>query len=155
VYAVGDVTGGWMLSHAASAMGRVAAENIMGRRATFSSLAIPRGLWGVPEAASVGLTQEQAEEEGGEVIVGEFPYAVNGLAMARNDVEGIVKIVSETRCGEILGVHIVGPGATELLGEALLAMQLESTAAELGRGMRLHPTFSENLVDAARTMLGG
>ncbi|MBI5014478.1 MAG: dihydrolipoyl dehydrogenase [Deltaproteobacteria bacterium] len=154
IYAVGDVTGGWMLSHAATAMGRVAAENAMGRRATFSSLKVPRGLWGVPEAASVGLTQEQAEEEGGEVLVGEFPYAISGLAMARNEVDGTVKIVSEARFGEILGVHIVGSRATELLGEALLAMQLESTAAELGKGMRLHPTFSENLVDAARMMLG-
>ena len=155
VYAAGDVTGGWMLSHAATAMGRVAAENAMGQRSTFSAHTVPRGIWGSPEVGSVGLTEEQAEEEGMAVLVGEFPYAVNGLAMARGEGEGAVKIVSESRCGEILGVHIVGAGATELLGEALLAIQLESTAGELAKGMRLHPTFSESVVDAARMLLGG
>ncbi|GAB4283176.1 MAG: dihydrolipoyl dehydrogenase [Deferrisomatales bacterium] len=155
IYAAGDVTGGWMLSHAATAMGRVAARNALGGSATFASHLVPRGIWGVPEVGSVGLTEEQAEEEGFEVAVGEFPYAANGLAAAQGEGEGAVKIVSERRCGEILGVHIVGKGATELLGEALLAIQLEATAGEWARGMRLHPTFSESLVEAARSALEG
>ncbi len=155
VYAAGDVTGGRMLSHGASAMGRVAAENALGGSLTFSELRVPRGIWGLPEAGSVGLSEEEAEDEGIEVVVGEAAYAANGLAVARDETDGAVKIVADGRTGEILGVHIVGPGATELVGEALLAMDLEATVAELARGLRLHPTFSEALVDAARAALKG
>ena len=155
VFAAGDVTGGRMLSHAASAMGRVAAENALGGSRTFSELRVPRGIWGLPEVGSVGLSEEEAEDEGIEVVLGEAAYAANGLALARDELDGAVKIVADGRTGEVLGVHIVGPGATELVGEALLAMDLEATVAELARGMRLHPTFSEALVDAARAALEG
>ena len=99
-------------------------------------------------------SEEDAEERGLEVKVGEFPCSINGLAMARNELEGSAKIVSDAKHGEILGVHIVGTGATELIGEAVLAMQLEATANELARGIRLHPSFSETVVDAARAAAG-
>jgi dihydrolipoamide dehydrogenase len=154
IYAVGDVTGGWMLSHAASYMGTVAAENAMGQSTTFPSRLVPRGVWAFPEVGSVGLTEDEAEDQGIEVEVADLPYAVNGLAMAENEVDGSVKIVSDTEYGEILGVHIVGARATELIGEAVLAMQLEVTAQELAKSIRLHPTFSETLVDAARAAGG-
>jgi len=85
-----------------------------------------------------------------DVEVGVFPSAINGLAMSRNEMDGAVKIISDTRSGEILGVHIVGANATELVGEAVLAMQLEATASELAKSLRVHPTFSEAVVDAAR-----
>lgn len=155
VYAAGDVTGGRMLSHGATAMGRVAAENALGGSRTFPELRVPRGIWGLPEVGSVGLGEEEAEEEGIDVVLGEAAYTANGLAVARGETEGAVKIVADGCTGEILGVHIVGPGATELVGEAVLAMDLEATVAELARGIRLHPTFSEALVDAARAALGG
>jgi len=88
------------------------------------------------------------------VETGSFPYAINGLAMARNEMAGEVKVVFDPEFGEILGVHIVGAGATELIGEAVLAMQLEGTVKELAAGFRVHPTYSEAVVDAARDALG-
>jgi dihydrolipoamide dehydrogenase len=154
VYAVGDATGGAMLSHAASAMGIVAAENAMGRSAKFPFGRIPRGIWTSPEVGAVGLSEAEAEAQGFEVEVGNFPYAINGLAMARDQITGAVKIVSETRYGRILGVHVVGAGATELIGEAVLAMELEATVREYARSLRVHPTFSETLVEAARDAAG-
>lgn len=150
IFAIGDATGGWMLSHAASSMAVVAAENAMGKANVFPFNLVPRGIWSFPEIGAVGLSEEEAEKQGFEIEVGDFPYSINGLAMVRNEVTGAVKIVSETRYGEILGVHIVGANATELVGEAVLAMQLEATAKELARSIRVHPTFSESVVDAAR-----
>ena len=90
------------------------------------------------------------QEQGIEVDVGDFPYSINGLAMVRNELTGAVKIIADARYGEILGVHIVGANATDLVGEAVLAMQLEATAKELARSIRVHPTYSEAVVDAAR-----
>jgi len=150
VYAIGDATGGWMLSHASSSMAVVAAENAMGERRRFPFKLIPRGLWTMPEVGSVGLSEEEAEEQGIEVDVGDFPYSINGLGMVRNELTGAVKIIADARYGEILGVHIVGANATDLVGEAVLAMQLEATAKELARSIRVHPTYSEAVVDAAR-----
>ena len=144
IYAVGDATGGWMLSHAASSMAVVAAENALGAGSRYPFNRIPRCLWTQPEMAAVGLSEEEAERKGHEVETGAFPYAINGLAMVRNQVDGAVKIVSDARYGEILGVHIVGSNATEIIGEAVLAMQLEATVQELARSIRVHPTFSES-----------
>ncbi|MBI4777279.1 MAG: dihydrolipoyl dehydrogenase [Deltaproteobacteria bacterium] len=153
VYAVGDVTGGWMLSHAASSMGVTAAENAMGKSGKYPFHLVPRVAWSFPEMGAVGLSEEEAEEKDLEVNVGDFPYAINGLAMARDEAAGAVKIVSDARYGEILGVHIVGACATELIGEAVLAMSLECTVQELARNIRAHPTYSETIVDASRAAL--
>ncbi|MBW2103660.1 MAG: dihydrolipoyl dehydrogenase [Deltaproteobacteria bacterium] len=154
IYAIGDATGGWMLSHAASAMGITAAENAMGGDSVFRPGLVPRGLWTSPQVGAVGLSEEEAEEKGYEVETGTFPYAVNGLAMAYGEVAGAVKIVKDQQYGEILGVHIVGAGATELIGEAVLAMELECTAEDLARTIRMHPTFSETMMDAGRDTEG-
>jgi dihydrolipoamide dehydrogenase len=154
IYAIGDATGGWMLSHAASSMAVTAAENCMGKPRVFPFNLIPRGLWTIPEMGAVGMSEEEAEKKGLEVEVGSFPYAINGLAMTRGQVDGAVKVVSDAQHGEILGVHIVGAGATDLVGEAVLAMQLEATVNELARGIRVHPTYSETVVDAARDAAG-
>lgn len=153
IYAVGDVTGGWMLSHAASSMAITAAENAMGHQAPYPFHLIPRALWTFPQIGAVGLSEEEAEKKGFDVEVGNFPYAINGLAMATNRVEGSVKIIIDTEYNDILGVHIVGENATELIGEAVLAMQLECTADELAAGIRAHPTYSEAVVDSARDVL--
>jgi dihydrolipoamide dehydrogenase len=150
VYAIGDVSGGWMLSHAASTMGVCAAENAMGENAVFQAHLVPRGLWTNPEVAAVGLSEEEAEKQGFEITVGSFPYPVNGLAMLRGQFDGAVKIVSEARYGQILGVHIVGAGATEIIGQAVMALQMECTVDDLAHSIRMHPTFSECLMDAAR-----
>jgi dihydrolipoamide dehydrogenase len=150
VFAIGDATGGWMLSHASSAMAVTAAENAMGKTNAFSSRLIPRGIWAFPQVGAVGLSEEEAEERGLDIEVGDFPYSINGLAMVRDEMYGSVKVITETQYGEIVGVHIVGANATELVGEAALAMQLETTAQELAYSIRVHPTFSEAVVDAAR-----
>jgi len=150
IYAIGDVTGGCMQSHAASAMGVCAAENAMGRQVKFPAHLVPRGTWTWPEVASVGLTEEAAEKQGLDIETGYFPYSINGMALARNETPGAVKIVTDVNYRTIYGVHIVGPHATELIGEAALAMQLEYTTAEFAAGIRMHPSFSEALVDAAR-----
>ncbi|AFM23480.1 dihydrolipoyl dehydrogenase [Desulfomonile tiedjei] len=154
IYAIGDVIGGWMFSHAASSMAIVAGENCMERGSTYPFHLIPRGLWTSPEVGAVGLSEEEAEKRGLEIEVGTLPYAINGLAMSRGEVEGSVKVVSDSRYGEILGVHIVGAGATDLVGEAILAMQLEATVNELARSIRVHPTYSETVADAAKDTAG-
>jgi len=153
IYAIGDATGGWMLSAAASCMAVTAAENAMHQASSFPSHLIPRGIWTIPQVGAVGLSEQEAEKKGIEVEVGDFPYTINGLAMACNEMAGAVKIISDSRHGEILGVHIVGANATELVGEAVLAMQLECTVKELAQGIRVHPTFSESVVDAGRDAL--
>jgi dihydrolipoamide dehydrogenase len=150
IYAIGDVTGGTMQSHAASAMAVKAAENALGEKTKFPFDLIPRGTWTFPEVASVGLTEEQAENRDLDIDVGYFPYSINGYAIARNETFGAVKIVTDAEYRIIYGVHIVGPHATELIGEAVLAMQLEYTTEELAASIRIHPTYSEAVVDAAR-----
>ena len=154
IYAIGDAAGGWMLSHAASSMAVFASENAMGAQKRYPFKLIPRCLWTQPEMGAVGLSEEEAEKKGYDVETGVFPYAINGLAMVRNQVDGAVKIVVDSQYGEILGMHIVGAGATDLIGEGGLAMQLEATAKELAYGVRVHPTFSETVVDAARDANG-
>jgi dihydrolipoamide dehydrogenase len=150
IYAIGDAVGGWMLSHAASAMAVTAAENAMGQAKTFPFHLIPRGIWTIPQVGAVGLSEEAAEKKGIDVEVGVFPFAINGVAMAYDQMAGAVKIVSDPRYGEILGVHIIGANATDLVGEAVLAMQLECTVKELANSIRVHPTFSEAVVDSSR-----
>ena len=150
IFAIGDATGGWMLAHASSSMGVTAAENAMGKKSNFAFHLIPRGIWTVPEVGAVGITEKEAKKKGIDLKIGDFPYSIDGLAMARNEMEGSVKIISDARYGEILGVHIVGACATELIGEAVLAMQLEATVQELAMSIRVHPTLSEAVVDAAR-----
>jgi dihydrolipoamide dehydrogenase len=154
IYAIGDATGGWMLSHASSSMAVTAAENAMGGNAQFPYNLIPRALWTFPEVGAVGISEEEAEGMGIDLEIGSFPYSINGLAMCRDEMNGIVKIVSSSKFGEILGVHIVGGSATDLVGEGVLAMQLECTVGDLARSIRAHPTFSETLVDSARDAEG-
>jgi dihydrolipoamide dehydrogenase len=153
IYAIGDAIGGWMLSHAASSMAVTAAENAMGQTKSFPFHLIPRGIWTIPQVGAVGLSEEEAEKKGLDVEVGDFPYAINGVAMAYDEMAGAVKIISDPRYGEILGVHIVGANATDLVGEAVLAMQLECTVKELANSIRVHPTFSEAIVDSSRDVL--
>lgn len=150
IYAVGDVTGGWMLSHAASSSAILAAENAMGDSKSFPYHLIPRGIWATPEMGAVGLSEEDAQKMGMEIEVGDFPYAINGMAMAQSKMMGAAKIISDTRNGKLLGVHLVGARATELIGEAVMAMQLKANATDLSDSIRMHPTFSETIGEAAR-----
>ena len=110
---------------------------------------VPNCTYCEPEVGSVGLTEKKAREEGYDVKVGKFPFSASGKARILGETEGFVKIVSEAKYDEILGVHIIGPYATELLAEACVAMQLESTAEELGKTIHAHPTVSESVMEAA------
>jgi dihydrolipoamide dehydrogenase len=149
VYAVGDVTGQWLLAHFAFAQGEVAAENAVGREAQLDSRAVPRCVYTLPEVASVGLTEKEAKEKGYEIKVGRFPFSANGKATVLGERTGFVKIVSEVKYGEILGMNIFGPHATDLIGEAVLAMTLEGTAQDIARAIHPHPTLTEAIKEAA------
>jgi dihydrolipoamide dehydrogenase len=149
VYAIGDVTGKWLLAHYASAQGEVAAKNALGQEEHMDERVIPRCVYTLPEVASVGLTEQKARDEGHEVKVGRFPFSANGKATILGERTGMVKIVADGKYGEILGIHIVGPHATDLIGEAVVAMRLEGTAADIGQAIHPHPTLTEALMEAA------
>ncbi len=154
VYAVGDVTGGIMLAHVAAAEGECAAINAMGGDRVMAYKAVPSCIYTSPEVASVGLSEEQA---GGqyEIDVGRFPFAGSGKAVVLNKTIGMVKIISDKKYGEILGLHIIGPHATDLIGEAVLAMTMEATAEEIAHAIHPHPTLSEAVMEAALSLTGG
>ncbi|MEM2027073.1 MAG: dihydrolipoyl dehydrogenase [Candidatus Bathyarchaeia archaeon] len=154
IYAVGDVTGGKMLAHAAFAGGIVAAENIAGMEAKIDQRTIPVCVYTMPEIASVGLSEDEAVSLGYEVSIGKFPYMANGRALTLGEREGFVKIIADKRRDEILGVHIIGPDASNMISEAALAMKLECTSEELGRTIHPHPTLSEAIMEAALAVSG-
>lgn len=154
ILAAGDVTGPPFYSHRASAMALVAAQNALGSSEVFAFHRVPRAFFTYPEMASVGLTEQQAKDTGLKVRSATIPYSVNAKAMMGLDTDGAVKLVIEENYGEILGVHVVGPHATELISEGALAMELEATVEDLTRAMRLHPSLSESQVEAARECLG-
>ncbi|MFO7741509.1 MAG: FAD-dependent oxidoreductase [Anaerolineae bacterium] len=149
IYAIGDVTAGPMWSHKANAEGIVAAENAMGRASTMDYDSMPRCFHTSPSVAWVGLTQDQAEDRGLEIAVGKVPIAINPYAMILNQTAGAIKIVAGKRYGRILGVHMMGPGALDLINVAAVAMLSEATVHELMRFIPAHPSIGEALVDAA------
>ncbi len=155
VYAVGDVTGGIMLAHVAMAEAGCAARNALGYQAALTYRAVPRCVYTSPEVACVGLTEEDAREERGAVQVSRFPFHAIGRALVEEETEGMIKIIADKKHGEILGVHIIGPHATELVAEAVLAIEMEATAEELAHTMHPHPTVSEGMGEAAMMLCGG
>lgn len=155
VYAVGDVIGGIMLAHLATAEGECAVKNALGHKEAMKYKAVPACIYTKPEVASVGLTEEKAKEAGYDVEVGRFPMRAVGKALVMNEVEGLVKIVADKKYHEILGVHIIGPHATDMIAEAVLGMNMEMTAEELAESIHPHPTISEAIMEAAMTLHGG
>lgn len=149
IYAIGDCVGKTMLAHAASAMGEVAAEHAMGQASVFSGNVCPSCIYGNPELAWVGLTEEEAKAQDPDCRVGKFSMGANGRSMILGSREGMIKVIADSRFGEILGVHIFAPRATDLIGEAVLAMELEATTDELIAAIHAHPTVSEALREAA------
>ncbi len=154
IYAVGDVVGGTMLAHVAMHQGVIAAENALGHKARMRYNAIPSCIFTRPEAASVGLTEEQAREQGYDVRIGRFPFNGNGKAVAQGEIEGMVKVVSEARYGAVLGMHIVGPHASDLIQEGTLGLTLETTVDELAETIHPHPTLSEAIAEAGLATMG-
>lgn len=149
IYAIGDVIGKMMLAHAASEEGIVAIKNLMGKVCEINYERVPSCIYTFPEVASVGLNETEAKRRGYGIQVGKFPYLKNGKALAIGESEGFVKIIAEKELGQILGVHILGENATDLIGECLLAINLEASVEDLGEVIKGHPTISEIVKEAA------
>jgi len=155
VYAIGDCNGKIMLAHAASAQGIDAVEHIMGHKVTRSGDIVPSCVYTFPEIGAVGQTEEQLREAGTTYQVGRFPMAGNGKALIEGTESGLVKILTGARYGEVLGMHIIGSNATDLIAEGTLAISAELTAADLVAAIHPHPTISEAVMEAAHDVLDG
>jgi dihydrolipoyl dehydrogenase len=155
IHAIGDVVGGFLLAHAASHEGIVAAEDIAGQRtAPMEQDLVTRCTYSHPQIASVGLTEKQARDKGHEVKIGRFPFSAIGRAQIHGDTGGFVKIVADAKSGQMLGTHIVGAEATELIAEPALTQLFQGDAWELGRNIHPHPTLSEAVMEAAMAVDG-
>ena len=154
IYAIGDVTGGIQLAHAASAQGIAVAEKIMGKEPEVNLNIVPACIYTTPEIATVGMTEAQAKERGIAYKVGRFPFRANGKALAMGQSEGFVKIIADTQYGQIIGAQIIGPRATDMIGEIAVAMKLEATVEEIATTIHAHPTLSEAIMEAAYDCLG-
>jgi dihydrolipoamide dehydrogenase len=155
IYAAGDVAGYWQLAHTGFREGEVAAENAMGHEATMGDPAVPRPIYTDPEIAGAGLTEAQARElHGDNVVVGRAPWVAIARAVMSGDTTGWVKTIHEATYGELLGVVIVGPHATDLIGEAVVALDAESTIETVADGVAPHPTLAEGLKEAGLVALG-
>jgi dihydrolipoamide dehydrogenase len=154
VYAIGDVTGKSMLAHVASAQGKVAASNAMGITQSINYEVIPAGIFTLPEIGRVGLTEQQARERGMPITVGRFRYGGLGKAQAVGETTGQFKIIADEQSKKIIGVHIIGAHAADLIHEGALAMQRGLTVTNVADMIHAHPTLSEGLMEAAEDMDG-
>lgn len=149
VYAIGDVTGIRPLAHVASDMGRVAAENIAGIKSRYDDSKIPSCVFTSPELAFTGLTEEEASVRYGNIKVGRFPLAASGKALAMGETEGFFKVVSDGESGRILGIHMLGASATEIIGEASAFIKMGASVEDVIDTVHAHPTISEAVHEAA------
>ncbi|WP_294081035.1 dihydrolipoyl dehydrogenase [Proteiniphilum sp. UBA5384] len=155
IYAPGDVNGIKMLAHVAFRMGEVAAENaVKGNERSIRLLSAPSVVYTSPEVAMVGLTEEEARAKYDDIRIGRFSFAANGRALASSEAHGFVKVIADNRYGEVLGVHIIGPSAAEIITQASLIMEMEITVDEVIKTIYGHPTYSEALFEAFADVLG-
>jgi dihydrolipoamide dehydrogenase len=155
IWAVGDITGKLLLAHVGSAQGIVCAENIAGAETVVLDYEMmPRATYCQPQVASFGITESQAKERGHDVKVGKFLFQPNGKALGLGEPAGFVKIITDSRYGEILGAHLIGPEVTELLPELTLAQMMELTPEQIARNIHAHPTLSEVIMEAAHAAEG-
>ncbi len=154
VHAIGDVTGKVLLAHTASHQGLVAAAVLAGHDERMDYRAVPAATFTHPEVASVGLTEARAAEAGHDLVVGRFPFTALGRAQTYGSTEGLVKVVADRRYGEVLGVHIIGPSASDLIPEGVLAMHLEATLDDIADTIHAHPTLGESTMEATMVALG-
>ncbi len=155
VYAIGDLVRGPMLAHKGSEEGVMVAEIIAGHKAQMNYDIVPNVIYTHPEVASVGLTEEQVKAAGDAYNIGTFPFAASGRAMAANDTDGFVKVIAHADTDRILGCHIVGPSAADLVQQVAIAMEFGSSAEDLGMTVFGHPTLSEAVHEAALAVNGG
>jgi len=154
IYAVGDVTGRMMLAHAASKQGMIAAENALGGDVHMDYTSVPAGIFTSPEIGSVGLREHQAREQGIAVRIGRFPYRALGKAHATGEITGLFKVIADAATDRVLGVHICGARASDLVHEGALAIRMGATARQLGDMVHAHPTFAEGIGEAAEDVFG-
>ncbi|MFT5896357.1 MAG: dihydrolipoamide dehydrogenase, partial [bacterium] len=149
VYAIGDVVRGPMLAHKGSEEGVMVAERISGENASLNYDVMPNVIYTHPEVAWVGKTEEQLKSEGVDYQVGSFPFAASGRAKAKGDTTGLVKIIRDKSNDRVLGAHLIGPSASELLAQSVLAMEFEATVEDIAHTIHAHPTLSEAMHEAA------
>ncbi len=154
IYAVGDVASRYLLAHVASAEGVVAAQNCMGENAEMDYGTVPSCVFTIPEIAKVGMTEDEAKTEGYAVKVGRFPYAASGKALGMRETDGFVKVISDEEYGDILGVHILGAHASDLIHEAAVAIRLGASTADLAHTIHAHPTLGEIVMESAEAAYG-
>ena len=154
IYAIGDVAGQPMLAHKAFREGKIAAESIAGMDVSFDNVAMPSVIFSEPEIAVVGLSEEEAKKQGYETIIGRFPFSASGRAMTVNETKGFVKVVGDRASQSVLGIGIVGYNASELLGEASLAVEMGARLEDIAATIHAHPTLSETIMEAAEDALG-
>jgi dihydrolipoamide dehydrogenase len=154
LYAIGDVIAGPMLAHKAEEEGIAAVETMAGRAGHVAYECIPNVVYTWPELASVGMTEDEARADGREVRVGVFPFLANGRARAMGEREGQVKILADARTDRILGAHILGPRASDLIAELALAMEFGASAEDVARSVHAHPTLPEAIKEAALAVDG-
>jgi dihydrolipoamide dehydrogenase len=154
IYAIGDVAGQPMLAHKASKEAEVVAEVIAGKPEEMDTAVIPAVIFSDPEIATVGMSQADAEKAGHAVRIGKYPFGGLGRAMTQLETEGFVKIVADEKTGQLLGVHIVGPGASDLISEGALALEMGAYLPDLALTVHPHPTLGEAVMEAAKAALG-
>ena len=154
VYAIGDITGKIQLAHVASAQGIVAVKNILGKPFPMDYQTVPNCIFTLPEIAGVGLTSQDADAQGQKVKIGKFPFMASSKAVVDGETEGMVKIIADEKSGRILGTHILGRHATDLIAEAALAIKHHLTVRQLAETIHGHPTLSEALAEAAESVDG-
>lgn len=155
IYAIGDCVGGMQLAHVASHEGIIAVEHIAGKNPfPLDDITVPRCVYSNPEAASVGFTEEEAREQGFDVKVGKFPFQAVGKALVYGEAGGFVKVIADKESEDVLGVHMIGPGVTDMISEASLAKVLDATPWEIAHTVHPHPTLSEAISEAALAVDG-
>lgn len=154
IYAIGDIAGQPLLAHKGTKEGIVAAEAIAGKKTVYDVVAMPAVIFTDPEIATVGLTEAEAKAKGIAVQVGVFPFAANGRALSVNEPDGMVKMIGDAKTGRLLGVHIVGAEASNLISECALALEMGATVEDLALTIHPHPTLPETLMEAAEATLG-
>jgi dihydrolipoamide dehydrogenase len=154
IYAIGDLIQGPMLAHKAEEEGRAAAELLAGHPGRVNYQAIPGVVYTHPELASVGLSEEAARAEGRQVRAGKHLFRANGRAHCLDQIEGLVKVIADARTDRLLGVHVLGPQASHLIGEAVMALEFAGSAEDLARTVHAHPSLSEVLKEAAWAAMG-
>jgi len=148
IFAVGDVNGKSFFAHVGSAQGLNVINHIMGIDEKLDLKKVPMNMYSVPEAAQIGLTEQEASDEGYDYKISEFPLSANGKAQTEGNADGFLRLISDKKFGEVLGVQIVAPNATDMINEAAAYMQLESTVYDIAKTVHTHPTVSEVFMEA-------